>query len=455
MELSQLTAISPIDGRYLPQTSNLQSYFSEYGLMKYRLQVEVEWFIALANHASIPEVASLSDVQKEFLHNIVSNFNLDQAKQIKEIESITNHDVKAIEYFLKQQFDAEPGLKTYKEFIHFACTSADINNLSYGLILKDMREKTLLPVLEEVIATLEQLTKKTASVAMLGRTHGQSATPTTMGKEVANFVKRLTRQLETIKSVAILGKINGAVGNYNAHIVSYPEVDWPKFSEDFVNHLGLTWNNYTAQIEQHDAISELFDAIARFNTILVDFDRDVWGYVSLGYFKQKTVAGEVGSSTMPHKVNPINFENSEGNALFANAIMKFLGGQLTVSRWQRDLVDSTLLRNLGVGIAHSVLAYQSVLKGVSKLELNPQRLQEDLDNNWGVLAEAIQTVMRRYDIPEPYEKLKALTRGKTIDEAAIKSFIESLELPQDAKQALLQLTPATYNGLAEQLANNI
>ena len=455
MELNTLTAISPIDGRYLNKTTALQPLLSEFGLMKYRLFVEIEWLKALAACADITEVAPLSETGKAFLDAVYNNFSLDDAKRIKEIENTTNHDVKAIEYFLKQQISALPELSPYKEFTHFACTSADINNLAYGLMLKASRKQVLNPMLEELINGMRQLAHQYAEQPMLARTHGQAATPTTMGKEIANFVARLEREFTSINEAPIRGKINGAVGNFNAHLSAYPNVDWQIFAHDFVTQLELEYNPYTAQIEQHDYIAALFDALARFNTILVDFSRDIWGYVSLGYFKQKTIAGEVGSSTMPHKVNPIDFENAEGNLLYANAILKFLGSELTTSRWQRDLVDSTLLRNIGVGIAHTLIAYQSLLKGINKLEINKERLDADLAQNWEVLAEPIQTVMRRYGIAEPYEKLKALTRGKKITADNIKAFVQQLELPESAKTELLALTPHNYLGAAIQLANGI
>ena len=455
MELTNLTAISPIDGRYLNKTNVLQPLLSEFALMKYRLLVEIEWLKALAACDEIKEIPSLNQTAVTFLDNIYTNFSVENAKAIKKIEQSTNHDVKAVEYFLKQQISSLPELNIYKEFIHFACTSADINNLAYALMLTASRQQALQPVMQELLVQLTQLAHQHAEVAMLARTHGQAATPTTMGKEIANFVARLQREYTSFINTPIRGKINGAVGNFNAHFCAYPEINWQTFSENFVTALGLEHNAYTAQIEQHDYIAALFDALARFNTILIDFARDIWGYISLAYFKQKTVAGEVGSSTMPHKVNPIDFENAEGNLLYANAILKFLGSELATSRWQRDLVDSTLLRNIGVGIAHSLIAYQALLKGINKLELNPIRLNEDLEQNWEVLAEPIQTVMRRYNIAEPYEKLKALTRGKKITVDDIKIFINQLELPEEVKQQLLALTPHRYTGMANKLAKNI
>lgn len=450
-----LTAIAPLDGRYASKTAALQAYFSEYALIKHRVIVEIRWFMALANHVDIHEVPNLSSKQHAYLESIIENFSVKDAQAVKNIEKTTNHDVKAVEYWLKQQFEANAGLTAYKEFIHFACTSADINNLAYGLMLKGARQQQILPNMQCILTKLAEQANQYADCAMLARTHGQAATPTTMGKELANHYKRLQHQLDMVNQVDIRGKINGAVGNYNAHVVAYPDIDWPQFSQHFVENLGLQWNAYTAQIEQHDYIAELFDAIVRFNTILVDLSRDIWGYISLGYFKQKTIAGEVGSSTMPHKVNPIDFENAEGNMLLANAQMTFLARQLVTSRWQRDLVDSTLMRNVGVGIGHSFIAYQSLLKGLNKLEINQTALEHDLEQHWGVLAEAIQTVMRRYNIPEPYEKLKALTRGKAITDQTIKDFVRSLELPDDTKQALLALTPQSYTGLASILARTL
>lgn len=455
MELNTLTAISPIDGRYFNKTSALQPYTSEFGLMKARLTIEVEWLIHLSNQDGIEELPSLSSTAKDYLKALVTNFDIDAAQQIKEIENTTNHDVKAIEYYLKQQIDALPELAPHKEFTHFACTSADINNLSYGIILKQVRAEILLPQMQRIIDAITTMAHQHADAAMLARTHGQAATPTTMGKEMANYAARLKRIYESCAAQLILGKMNGAVGNFNAHIVTYPELDWLALSRDFVEKLGLNYNQYTAQIEQHDYIAQLFNDLSAFNTILVDFNRDIWGYISMGYFTQKTIAGEVGSSTMPHKVNPIDFENSEGNSLYANATLRFLASQLPTSRWQRDLVDSTLLRNIGVGLAHSLIAYQACLRGVNKLQLNHERLQQDLDNNWEVLGEAIQTVMRRYRISEPYEKLKALTRGKKINADDVKQFIAGLELPREVKHSLSVLTPSSYIGLAKQLAEAI
>ncbi|VAX01879.1 Adenylosuccinate lyase @ SAICAR lyase, partial [hydrothermal vent metagenome] len=408
MDLSSLTAISPIDGRYGAKCTDLRPIFSEYGLIRHRVQVEVRWLQMLAANPGIAEVPAFSQHATTRLDNIVDKFHEEDAQRVKNIERTTNHDVKAVEYFLKEKIAGNAELEAVSEFIHFACTSEDINNLSYALMLREARTQALLPQMDELIDALKTLAHEHAAQPMLSRTHGQTASPTTVGKEMANVAARLMRQRAQLAAVPMLGKINGAVGNYNAHISAYPELDWPTIAEKFVTGLGLAFNPYTIQIEPHDYIAEYFNAVARFNTILLDFDRDVWGYISLGYFKQKTVAGEVGSSTMPHKVNPIDFENSEGNLGLANAIFDHLATKLPVSRWQRDLTDSTVLRNLGVGVAHSTIAYQSSLKGLDKLEVNPARLNEDLDNCWEVLAEPVQTVMRRYGIEKPYEKLKEL-----------------------------------------------
>ncbi len=455
MDLTPLTAISPIDGRYGDKTEALRPLFSEYGLIRHRALVEVRWLIALSEEPGIPELPPFSVHARHVLERIVEGFDEQDARRVKNIERTTNHDVKAVEYFLKEKIAGNVELEAASEFIHFACTSEDINNLAYALMLRECRAQILLPLLDELIEALRDLAHRYADQPMLSRTHGQTASPTTLGKEMANFAYRLKRQREQITAVPMLGKINGAVGNFNAHMVAYPEVDWPAFAERFVTGLGLDWNPYTIQIEPHDYMAELFQAVIRANNVLIDFDRDVWGYISLGYFKQRTVAGEVGSSTMPHKVNPIDFENSEGNLGLANALFEHLAGKLPISRWQRDLTDSTVLRNLGVGFAHTLIAYQSTLKGISKLEVDPQRLHEDLDAAWEVLAEAIQTVMRRYGIPEPYEKLKAFTRGKTIDREALTRFIEGLELPEAAKAQLLALTPRTYVGNAPEQARRI
>jgi len=449
-----LTAISPIDGRYGSKVDAYRPIFSEFGLIRYRVEVEVRWFQALAKHPQITEVPEFSETANQLLNNIVSQFSEDDAQSVKDIERTTNHDVKAVEYFLKQKIADNAELHKVNEFIHFACTSEDINNLSYALMLKEGRG-TLLPEIVECIEAIKRVAIDTASQPMMSRTHGQTASPTTTGKEFANVVARLLRQKEQFESVELLGKTNGAVGNYNAHSVAYPEINWEKFAKEFVESLGLFWNAYTIQIEPHDYIAEYFHALSRFNTILLDFNRDIWGYISLGYFKQKTIAGEVGSSTMPHKVNPIDFENSEGNLGLANAMFSFLSEKLPVSRWQRDLTDSTVLRNVGVGIAHTSIAIQSSLKGISKLQINAEALEADLDNNWEVLAEPIQMVMRRYGIEKPYEKLKELTRGNRITPEDLFEFIEKLEIPADAKKSLQALTPRAYTGYAEKLATEI
>lgn len=455
MELTSLSAVSPVDGRYGSKTESLRPIFSEFGLIRHRVLVEVRWLQALANHDGIPEVPALSEHASKLLDDIAANFSEEDARRVKNIESTTNHDVKAVEYFLKEKISGNKELESVSEFIHFACTSEDINNLAYALILREARGQILLPQLDDVIQTITKLAHHTADMPLLSRTHGQPASPSTLGKEMANVVYRLKRQREQIAGIEMLGKINGAVGNYNAHIIAYPDVDWPQFAEDFVTGLGLDWNACTIQIEPHDYIAELFDALARFNVILIDFSRDVWGYISLGYFKQKTIAGEVGSSTMPHKVNPIDFENAEGNFGIANAILDHLAAKLPISRWQRDLSDSTVLRNLGVGVAHSVIAYSSLLRGVGKLEANPKRLAEDLDATWEVLAEAVQTVMRRYGVEQPYEKLKALTRGRGISAESLKTFINDLDIPEQARQELAALTPATYTGNAAEQARSL
>ncbi len=456
MQLTSLTAVSPVDGRYGSRTSALRPIFSEYGLIRNRVLVEVRWLQRLAAHAGVTEVAPFSATANAALNELAENFQLEHAERVKEFERTTNHDVKAVEYLLKEQAQKLPELAKVTEFIHFACTSEDINNLSHALMLREGRDDVLLPLMRKLAESLRALSVEFADVPMLSRTHGQPASPTTLGKEFANVVYRLERQIAQTAAIPLLGKINGAVGNYNAHISAYPEIDWEANARDFIEgDLGLTFNPYTTQIEPHDYIAELFDAVARFNTILIDFDRDVWGYISLGYFKQKTVAGEIGSSTMPHKVNPIDFENSEGNLGIANAIFQHLASKLPISRWQRDLTDSTVLRNLGVGMAHSVIAYEATLKGVSKLELNAAKIAEDLDNCWEVLAEPVQTVMRRYGIENPYEKLKDLTRGKGISAEALQTFIETLDLPEEAKVQLRALTPANYIGNAGAQAKRV
>ncbi len=451
MELTALTAISPVDGRYGSKAQALRPIFSEFGLIKYRVQVEVRWLQMLAAEAGIEEVPALSDAANAALNAIVADFAVEDAQRIKDIERTTNHDVKAVEYFLKEKVEGNAELAAISEFIHFACTSEDINNLSHGLMLSEGRDQVILPYCDKLIAAIRALAEQYINVPMMARTHGQPASPTTMGKEMANVAIRLERQRQQIAAVEMLGKINGAVGNFNAHYSAYPHVDWPALSERFVTQLGLAWNKYTTQIEPHDYIAELFDALARFNTILIDFDRDVWGYIALGHFKQKTVAGEIGSSTMPHKVNPIDFENSEGNLGIANAVFDHLAAKLPVSRWQRDLTDSTVLRNLGVGMAHSVIAYEASLKGIAKLEVNEQSLLDELNQNWELLAEPIQTVMRRYGIEKPYEKLKELTRGRRVDQAGMHRFIDGLALPEDVKVSLKALRPDNYLGIAERL----
>lgn len=456
MQLTSLTAVSPVDGRYGSKTSSLRSIFSEYGLIRFRVQVEVRWLQCLANHPGVPEVKPFSAQANALLDRLAEDFQLEWAERIKDIERTTNHDVKAVEYLLKEQVAGLEELQAVNEFIHFACTSEDINNLSHALMLRAGRDEIVLPLMRQIADAIRALAVTHADVPMLSRTHGQPASPTTLGKELANVVYRLERQIQQIATIPLLGKINGAVGNYNAHLSAYPDVNWEANAQQFIEGtLGLTFNPYTTQIEPHDYIAELFDAVARFNTILIDFDRDIWGYISLGYFKQKTIAGEIGSSTMPHKVNPIDFENSEGNLGIANAIMQHLASKLPISRWQRDLTDSTVLRNLGVGFAHSVIAYESTLKGISKLELNAQRIAEDLDNCWEVLAEPIQTVMRRYAVPQAYEKLKELTRGKGITPAALLEFVDGLEIPETAKQELKALTPGRYTGNAADQARRV
>jgi len=453
-ELSALTALSPVDGRYADKATPLREHFSEFGLIRARVTVEVRWLERLAAHPDIAEVPPLSAAAQAFLDKLVKAFSLQDAERIKTIERTTNHDVKAVEYFIKEAIAGQPELHAITEFVHFACTSEDINNLSYALMLRDGLD-ALLPIMHQVHDAIARLASEHAEQPMLSRTHGQTASPTTLGKEMANVAYRLKRQLKQIESVELLGKINGAVGNYNAHLATYPEVDWAENAKTFVESLGLTFNPYTTQIEPHDYVAELFDAISRFNTILIDFDRDVWGYISLGYFKQRTVEGEIGSSTMPHKVNPIDFENSEGNLGLANALLDHLARKLPISRWQRDLTDSTVLRNLGVGLAYGLIAYQATLKGIGKLEANPQRLDDDLDQSWEVLAEPIQTVMRRYGIEKPYEKLKELTRGKRIDQAGFAAFIDTLALPDTVKAELKALTPARYIGNAAEQARKL
>jgi adenylosuccinate lyase len=455
MELRPLTALSPIDGRYASKVDALRPIFSEYGLIRARVLVEVRWLESLASRREIVEVKPFLEPTRVFLAALIDGFSEADAERVKAIERTTNHDVKAVEYFLKEKIEPSEELRACAEFIHFACTSEDINNLSYALMLAEARRTVLVPMMDRVIASIEGLARRYAGAPMLSRTHGQTASPTTLGKEMANVVARLRKARAKVDAVELYGKINGAVGNYNAHVVAYPEVDWEAHARDFVESLGLSFQPYTTQIEPHDYVAELFDAVARFNTILLDFDRDVWGYISLGYFKQRTVEGEIGSSTMPHKVNPIDFENSEGNLGIANAIMRHLAEKLPVSRFQRDLTDSTVLRNLGVGLAHSMVAYEATMKGISRLEADERRLADDLDESWEVLAEPIQTVMRRYGVEKPYEKLKELTRGKRVDAQLMREFLETLEVPEEAKAALMALTPAGYVGLAKKLADGI
>jgi adenylosuccinate lyase len=455
MDLSSLTAVSPIDGRYASKTEDLRPIFSEYGLIHHRVLVEIRWLQHLAACPAIAEVPAFSQHANKILDGLVENFSEEDAHRVKNIERTTNHDVKAVEYFIKEKIAGNAELDAVSEFVHFACTSEDINNLAYALMLREGRNQVILPLLDEIIDAVRQMAHEYAAIPMLSHTHGQPATPTTVGKEMANVAYRLQRQREQLADIKLLGKINGAVGNYNAHLSAYPEVDWAGLAKEFVESLGLAWNPYTIQIEPHDYIAELFDALARYNTVLLNFDRDIWTYISMGFFKQKTIAGEVGSSTMPHKVNPIDFENSEGNLGLANAIFAHLVQKLPISRMQRDLTDSTVLRNLGVGLAHSVIAYQSSLRGISKLEVDQARLAAVLDDNWEVLAEAVQTVMRRYGIEKPYEKLKELTRGQRVNAEAMQAFIENLDIPEAEKQRLIKMTPATYIGNATEQAKEV
>ena len=455
MSYDALTALSPLDGRYAAKVDALRPQFSEYGLIRRRLQVEIEWLKALAAEPYFTEIPAFSPATVAALDALVTDFGVGQAAEVKEIEAVTNHDVKALEYWIKKKLADNAEAMGVSEFIHFACTSEDINNLSHALMLKAARDEVLLPALDRVIARLRDLAHEHAALPMMARTHGQPATPTTVGKEMANVVARLDRARKQIAAVSLLGKINGAVGNYNAHLAAYPGYDWEGFAKRFVESFGLEFNAYTIQIEPHDSMAELFDAFARANTILIDFDRDVWGYISLGFFKQKLKAGEVGSSTMPHKVNPIDFENSEGNLGLANALLRHLSEKLPISRWQRDLTDSTVLRNMGVALGYALLAYDSLLRGLGKLEADADRLCTDLDANWELLAEPIQTVMRRYGVANPYEKLKELTRGNRISREGMQSFVQSLEIPEEAKAELLKLTPWDYTGKAAELAKRI
>ncbi len=455
MQLTELTAISPVDGRYGSKTTEYQSIFSEFGLIRHRVLIEIRWLKALAAEAGIAEVPTLSAEAAAQLDSIETGFSVEDAQRVKDIEKTTNHDVKAVEYFLKEKISGNSELEAISEFIHFACTSEDINNLSHALMLKEGRDSVLLKQMDSVIDKMKALSLELAEQPMLSKTHGQPASPTTMGKELANVVYRLQKQRKQVAGVELMGKINGAVGNYNAHLSAYPELDWQGFAQHFIESLGITYNPYTIQIEPHDYMAELFDAISRFNTILIDISRDIWGYISVGYFKQKTVAGEIGSSTMPHKVNPIDFENAEGNLGIANALFGHLTMKLPISRWQRDLTDSTVIRTLGVGFAHSSIAYQSAMRGLNKLEVNPPALEAELDNNWEVLAEPIQTVMRRYGIEKPYEKLKELTRGKRVNQQIMQEFVQSLDIPEEAKAQLMEMTPMNYIGNAVEQAKNI
>lgn len=454
MELSSLTAISPVDGRYAGRVAELRDLFSEYALIKHRVLVEIRWLQHLASTPAIAEVPAFSQKSIDSLNAIIENFSVEDAQRVKNIERTTNHDVKAVEYFLKEKTAGIDEIARVSEFWHFACTSEDINNLSHALMLMGARNQVILPLMDELISTIRRLADDNAAIPMLAHTHGQPASPTTIGKEFANVVFRLARQRDQVKTISMLGKFNGAVGNYNAHSAAYPDIDWPAVAEAFVTSLGLEFNPMTIQIEPHDYMAEFFHAVVRFNNIVLDLDRDIWTYIAFAYFRQKTVAGEVGSSTMPHKVNPIDFENSEGNLGIANALFDHLANKLPISRMQRDLTDSTVLRNLGVGVAHSLIAYHSTLKGLGKLEVNHDQLMADLNDNWEVLAEPIQTVMRRYAVPEPYEKLKALTRGQRISKDSLQQFIDTLEIPDDEKVRLKQLTPASYIGMAVRLSSS-
>ncbi|XP_071904605.1 uncharacterized protein [Coffea arabica] len=455
LKLSSLTALCPLDGRYWAKVKELAFFMSEYGLIRFRVLVEVKWLLKLSQVPEIPEVPSFSKDAETYLQGLIDGFSLDDAMEVKKIEKVTNHDVKAVEYFLKQRCQSHPEIGKVLEFFHFACTSEDINNLAHALMLKEALSMVMLPAMDEVISAISDMAMENAHIPMLSRTHGQPASPTTLGKEMAIFAFRLSWEKRDISKVKILGKFAGAVGNYNAHLVAYPDINWPQVAEEFVTSLGIDFNPYVPQIEPHDYMGKLFHSIIQFNNILVDFDRDIWGYVSLGYFKQITKAGEIGSSTMPHKVNPIDFENSEGNLGVANAGLSHLSMKLPISRWQRDLTDSTVLRNMGVGLGHSLLAYRNTLMGIGKLQVNEASLSEDLDHTWEVLAEPIQTVMRRYGVPEPYEKLKEVTRGRAVTQESMREFIKNLDIPGDAKMMLLNLTPQTYVGAAAELAKNI
>lgn len=455
MDATQLMALSPLDGRYHEKVASLEPIFSEYGLIKFRLIIEVRWLQLLAQHAKLPELPALSAHANKILNDLVENFSMQDALRVKHLEAGINHDVKAVEYFIKEHIAGNNELNAVNEFIHFGCTSEDINNLAHGMMLWTARQQCILPALDELIARMRALAHENAALPMLAHTHGQAATPTTVGKEIANVIARLQRQIEQLTALPILGKLNGASGNYNALQIAYPTIDWQMLSKKFVTELGLSWNAYTTQIEPHDGIAEFFAILLRINTILIDFNRDVWGYISLNYFTQKSLANEVGSSTMPHKINPIDFENSEGNLGLANALFDFMIQKLPISRWQRDLSDSTVLRNMGVAIGHTFLGYQSTLRGLNKLQPNATRLKQDLDNHWEVLAEAVQMVMRRYQVEQPYEKLKAFTRGKSIDQKMLKDFINEQPLPEEVKNQLLALTPENYLGYAASLAKSI
>ena len=455
MELSALTAISPVDGRYQNKTDVLRPIFSEYGLFRFRVLVEIEWLKKLSKNPNIKEIESFSASSISLLDNIKNNFSIDDAKQIKKIEKITNHDMKAVEYFIREKIQSDPKLKNVSQFIHFACTSEDINNLSYALMLKDARENILLPKLQKLIIILQEMSDSYASIPMLSRTHGQTASPTTLGKEMAIYVYRALRQMKQFENIELLGKLNGAVGNFNAHFAAYPDINWMSLSKEFIEELGITWNPYTTQIESHDYMAEYFHTLARTNTILIDLCRDLWGYISLGYFNLKPIKGEVGSSTMPHKVNPIDFENAEGNFGIADSIFEHLATKLPTSRWQRDLSDSTVLRNAGVGIAHTIIAFDSTVAGLSKIDINKDVIHEDLKDSWEVLTEPIQTVMRRYNIDNAYEKLKELSRGQKINKETLHNFIEQLDIPDDAKSRLKELNPSNYLGNAEIQAKSI
>ena len=455
MEQSDLRALSPVDGRYAGKADALRDYFSEYGLIRYRTLIEVRWLQWLADESGIGELEPLALPMKDMLNRIADNFSIDDAEHIKKIEATTNHDVKAVEYFIREKIGSGADIGRAGDFIHFGCTSEDINNLAYGLMLRNARDEVLLPQMKKLLARLKAMAGEYAGQVMLSRTHGQTATPTTVGKEMANVFARLSRARDQLAGVEVRGKFNGAVGNFNAHVVAYPELDWPDISQRFIESLGLNPNLHTTQIEPHDWTAEYAHALVRFNTVLLDMCRDIWGYISLGYFRQRVSKDEVGSSTMPHKVNPIDFENAEGNLGLANAMLDHFATKLPVSRWQRDLSDSTVQRNIGVAMAHVMIAIHSVLRGLDKLQADPDRMQKDIDQSWEVLGEAIQTVMRRYGIPQPYERLKDLTRGQTVTRKLLHEFVQSLEIPDDAKKRLLDLTPATYTGLASTLAKSV